>query len=211
MWANAGQFIRHQSSDSSGSSDEPASSESCTESDWMEHRYSLEEAEDDSERDDPVTSTLSITRRTHTYGTMQAPDPPANCRTHNWDNIRDISAIQTLDADHTKQLAATFPAGLWRVLGSVLDQSKTTQSKVLRAVSTLLSARDRKIWPTTREMVDTKLSKFGSISSRLTRTASVDLSHIDLAALHEPIAFKFLDKYLKFCARCTKLAISGFS
>ena len=137
--------------------------------------------------------TIVITRRSNTFGVIQPDVSHANTHGHNWDHVRDISAIQRFSTAHTKDLAGTYPVGTWRVLGSVLEQSKVTQNKVLKAVSTLLPARARKLWPTTREVLDSKLSKLGCASSRWTRTATIDLSHIDLPELKDPITFKFID------------------
>ena len=198
MWGNAGRFMRHNSSTSSDSSD-----------DSQEERSSAEYAhvsDGGSDGDScpmiAFSDTLCITRRAADFGTIQTPPAIANSARHNWQNVRNISALQIFSREHTKQLLATFPISLWKVLGAMLDQSKITQTKVLSAVSTLLTARERQVWPMSRQIIDNKLSKFGCISSRWTRTATIDLSHIALPSLHDPVEFKFIDPVVAwvFCA-----------
>ena len=83
---------------------------------------------------------------------------------------------------------------MWRVLNSVLDQSKVTQTKVLQAVLPMLSSQERKCWPTSRNQVDAVITKtVGNFHARVTRRVSIDLSYIGLDGLIKPIEFVFID------------------
>ena len=213
MWGNAGRFKRRRSvawkPDDSGSDTSEATA-SCT----LESEES--DVTDESDGTAPATldeetilqNTLSITRRSYTFGALSSPvssSVNSNIQ-HNWQNVRDISEIQKLVRLHTKDLVSTYPVAVWRVLGSVLDQSKVTQSKVLQAVSELLSPVDRKVWPKTREVIDMKLLKFGSVSSRWTRTVRIDLSHLPLRGLREPIIFMFKDPVVTWVSCAERLS-----
>jgi len=83
---------------------------------------------------------------------------------------------------------------MWRVLDAVLEQSKVTQSKVLKSVVPMLSSQERKCWPTSRREIDSAITKtVGNFHARVTRRVSIDLSHIGLDELKKPVEFMFID------------------
>ena len=49
------------------------------------------------------------------------------------------------------------------------------------------------VWPTTRDALDYQLNKTGCLSSRWRRTVVIDLSHVGLPALTDPLCFNFVD------------------
>ena len=221
MWGNAGRFRRERSanlfnastssSGVSGSCESESGASGSCESESAESDSSTEDDYEfeDNEDDIPQPQTLDIVRRSCNFGEIElsVSNANANLRGHDWNKARNISDIQMLSTSHTEELAGTFPLSLWRVLGAVLDESKVTQNKVLQAVSaTLLSAPERKIWPKTREVIDKRLSKFGCISSRWTRTAKIDLTHITPTALQEPIDFQFIDPVVAWVTCAERLS-----
>jgi hypothetical protein len=155
---------------------------------------------------DEVADTLSITRRKPNFGTVRAESIPAGQRTFDFHKARNVSDLQSLSQQFIKEQAENFPIALWRVLGAVLEQSKQTQSKVLEAVAPLLSTRDRKTWPTTRAALDYQLAKNGCLSARWRRTVSIDLSHIGLSKLKDPISFNFVDPVFAWASCAERLS-----
>jgi hypothetical protein len=107
---------------------------------------------------------------------------------------RSPTQIQSFWTDQAEKVSSLYPQAVWRVLNSVLDQSKLTQNKVLQAVIPVLEKDEQKLWPTTRKQIDAKLKRsVGVFHARVTRRKSIDLSHIGLQGLQDPIEFKFLD------------------
>ena len=158
MLSNAGKFMRHQgsscSSADSSSEDGDASDGDVATSCAVATSCPILD----------FSPTLSITRRSGNFGAMQIPVVYTNIRCgHNWQNCHNISDLQILSEEHSEKLLSLFPIPVWKILGTVLDQSKTTQTEVLTAVATLLNARERKLWPATRQVIDNKLAKFGCI------------------------------------------------
>ena len=102
--------------------------------------------------------------------------------------------MQTFWQNEAKKVSALYPPAVWRVLNSVLDQSKVTQDKVLQAVVPILPKDEQKLWPTTRKQIDDKLKRsVGTFHARITLRKCIDLSHLGLQGLEDPIEFKFLD------------------
>ena len=139
MWANAGQFVRCGACSSdveSSSLDDSASDNDDSASDADDSNCSSQHS---------VPDTLQLSRRQRKFGDIAATDFTASPQCHlDEKKVRDISAIQLLLQEHTETLAALYPVTLWRILGAVMDQSKAVQTKVLKAVSALLSSVDRK-------------------------------------------------------------------
>ena len=196
MWGNAGRYKRNRvnrvstSSDSSDTSDEADSSDASDEADTP-YASKLDYSGD--------PQTVDLTRRTADYGRIfpvaighRAPPEPGTPEDYGapFDRARKISDMQELHRQHTKELASAFPVSLWRVLGSVLDQSKIVQNKVLQAVATLLPARDQRLWPKTRKSIDDKLAKLGSSSSRWYDISQLHISMTysnDMLESHAPM------------------------
>ena len=119
---------------------------------------------------------------------------------------RNIAAVQMLWREHAGAAAKLFPQSLWRLLDATKLESKTTQTKVLRACLPLLSPEDRKHWPKSRKRVDAKLNKLGSFHARITRRVTIDLTHYDLPGLHKPFVFTFMDPVFAWAICADKLS-----
>ena len=93
------------------------------------------------------------------------------------------------------------------MLDAVVDQSKVTQSKVLRAVLPMLSYQEQKSWPKSRNQIDVAITKtVGNFYARVTRRVRIDLHHIGLDGLRKPIEFVFIDPLFAWAACAEQLS-----
>ena len=168
LWGNCGQYLRSRAvtpeegndpasgNETSSASDTPASDVEAPASDACESDNERSSASDApasqeeapaSDAASPSPDTLSISRRKSGYGHIQAPTNMGDPSAGPFDpmHARNIGHLQELSKQYVKEQCSKFPIAFWRVFGSVIDQSKRTQSKVFAAVKPLLSARDQKV------------------------------------------------------------------
>ena len=82
-----------------------------------------------------------------------------------------------------------------------------TRHDIYQAVIPLLGQQERDHWPKSRRQVDDNMAKkVGSFHARVTRRASIDLSHLGLAGLHKPVVFTFMDPVFAWCLCADKLS-----
>ena len=210
MWGNAGRFRRGKGTHSSSSSDcydSSSSDESAvqTKSCGASADHSVTWSNDDA--DHHVVDNLSITRRSKTFGTRPETQTARTAESaFNWDAARNITVMQEFWQEHARAAAKLYPMSVWKVIDAVKSESKVTQDKVLKAVASILSPRDRKLFPVTRAQMDVKVAKLGSFRSRITRTANIDLSHINLPQTVKPIIFHFIDPIIAWSICAHKLS-----
>ena len=154
--------------------------------------------------------TIKITRRARGVGKLN-PDPVNRCNDETYDECkcRNVASLQALWQSHSLAAGKVFPVAVWRILGAVLGESKTTQGKVLQAVASILSAEDRKKWPLSRRSLDAKvLQSTGTILPRLQRAVEIDLGDLSsrFAILKKPIHFEFVDPVIAWALCANKLS-----
>ena len=165
LWNNCGQYLRGPAAPASGNnpvsgdetspaSDTPASDVGAPDSDAESDNetssahdapasHETSSASDESASQEPHT--LSISRRKSGYGHIQTAINVSSAGTFDPHRARQICDLQELYSQYVREQCEKFPIAFWRVFGSVIDQSKRTQSKVFAAVKPLLSARDQKV------------------------------------------------------------------
>ena len=198
MWRNAGRFSRE-----TGDTVLPRQRQQ------QEQEFDSALEEDREEQEQP--SVLSITRRQPAFGEGHMRREPLQLSSPlQLAKARDIATLQQFWTEHATKASSLYPPSLWRILNAVLDQSKTCQDKVLQSVVPLLSSREREAWPNRRAYIDDKLSRtLGIFHARVTRHASIDLSHFKLHGLEDPIQFEFLDPVFAWTVRADKLIRSN--
>lgn len=201
MWRNAGRFV-------SSASDESAEDSSCYESSAdSSDKMQFVDDDTDSSTDKNSIDPLEITRRAPSFGVEVCVQQTGVQQTAELEKARDISALQDFWQEQAAAVNAQYPSAVWRILESVLDQSKVTQDKVLQAVNDILNKSEQENWPKTRKQVDTKLkSTVGTFHARVTRRIRIDLSHIDLHGLANPIQFEFLDPVFSWTVCANELS-----
>ena len=182
MWANAGRyrFVFHEQSNSS------------QEESTQESEEASEEASECEDYEPDIIKAITITRRAPSFGVEK--DYRQNLvPTQSICKARNILGIQSFWKHCAESVSELYPPALWRVLDSVLDQSKITQDKVLQAVRHVLNKEEQQLWPTSRKQIDSKLVQLvGTFHARVTRRVQIDLSHIRLNGV-DKIEFHFLD------------------
>ena len=208
MWGNAGRFMRSRNtirrsivmpSESEDEGWEETSSSDSAEMACSERTDRTDETEVSSQAPD----LLSITRRRRDFGIL-LPNFVVQ-ETGVQTPARDISSIQELWREHAAAAAKLFPKSAWRILNAVHTESKTTQTKVLRAVVPLLSPGEKKFWPCSRKSIDDKFKRLGSFFSRVTRRLRVDLSHHNLPGVGV-LSFTFMDPIYAWATCARKLS-----
>ena len=154
--------------------------------------------------------TIKITRRTRAMGNL-CVDPVQRCNDETYDvsKCRNVASLQSLWQSHSLTSAKVYPVALWRILGAVLGESKTTQTKVLKAVAAILSAEEGKKWPLSRRALDAKvLQSTGTILPRLLRAVQIDLSDLSskFKILQNPICFEFVDPVIAWALCASNLS-----
>ena len=154
--------------------------------------------------------TIKITRRKHAMGKLYAgPVQRCNDATYDESKCRNVASLQRLWQSHSSLASKIYPVALWRILGAVLGESKTTQTKVLQAVASILSAEEGKKWPLSRRALDAKvLQKAGTIIPRVQRAVEIDLGDLSssFAILKKPIHFEFVDPVIAWALCANKLS-----
>lgn len=187
MHRKAGQSVmnkRHRAvTNNSNTSDSSDSSDSQQES--------PESSDSQQEPDIPAPDPLQITRRKNLVGHLVTQKKRhAAAR----DGKRDIASLQAMWYNHAREASKLYTPSMWRVLFAVKNESKTTQSAVLSACRRMLPARQRPLWPISRQQVDKKIAKsLGSFHCRTLRQVQIDLTRHGLPDLAKPITFSFMD------------------
>lgn len=210
MWRNAGRFrprrrrcrsVPNERRDSEADRVDDTSDESDA--------FTLECTEEIRDIEIPA-ETIKITRRPRAMGKLYA-DPVQRCNDETYDEskCRKVASLQSLWQSHSLAASKVYPVALWRILGAVLGESKTTQTKVLQAVASILSAEEGKKWPLSRRSLDAKVMQSnGTILPRLQRAVEIDLG--DLSAsfniLQKPIPFEFVDPVIAWALCANKLS-----
>ena len=158
---------------------------------------------------DPPNS-LTVTRRCTFFGKhrpVSVEEQPTLHDVPDLEAARNIHQLQEFYHRYESQASKLFPPNVWRVVNAVMLEPKTTQSKVLQAVVSMLNSHERKQWPLTRQQIDNQIiKKLGPCYTRVMRSISIDLSHIGLTALTKPITFSFLDPIFAWTSCADKLS-----
>ena len=209
MWRNAGRYYAPKKARLSTEA-RGISSQKHVCPDRIEQEEEGHDADEEEEEhpEEAQPSVLSISRRQPAFGVVRstrATEQLSSALVH-LQKARDIAALQQFFTEHACKACESYPQSLWRVLDAVLDQSKACQDRVLESVLPLLSAQERKVWPRRRAYIDNKLNRtLGTFHARVTRIASIDLSHFKFHGLEDPIQFEFLDPVFAWAVRADKL------
>ena len=189
MFRKAGQFVRRAQTSSAAEtvSDLETTSDPETASDpETEDADDDDDADFDDDADSPEihrsVDPLQITRRDTLYGHVRC-QRKRHVRTGGVP--RGVADLQTLWLEYASHAAALFPPSMWRVLHAVRNESKTTQSAVLKACQKMLPKKQQKLWPSCRQAVDTKICKsLGPFHPRVMREVLHSTAYAPQHTLH---------------------------
>ena len=166
MFRKAGRFVRRraQRQDSSSAAETSSPAETASDPETTSDPET-EDADDDDDADlqsadspeiHRAVDPLQITRRGTLYGHVRCQ---RKRHMRSGGIPRAVADLQTMWLDYASHAADLFPPNMWRVLYAVRNESKTTQSAVLKACQKMLPKKQQKLWPSCRQAVDTKICK----------------------------------------------------